>query len=189
MKLRPTFWRTCRVLASPRRLRLLGELCRCGPLNVGMASELTDLPVTTVSQCLRALQSRGLVSRQKTGRYVRYWATANPDVMHAGAVLRRLRPLLVTRERPDPAFLGDLAFAFTAFTHPRRIAVVRFLAESGACDTHRISSGTGIPAQSLWLHIDKLLRRGFVEVDKGPVYRLAEVEDALRAVLLEEALR
>ena len=75
----------------------------------------------------------------------------------------------------------------TAFTHERRIRIVRALSGS-AKPFGALLVATGIPASSLWMHLEKLQKRGFVK-SGGDHYRLAIPGNALGRALLKIAVQ
>lgn len=56
----------CKVLANPKRLRIL-DLLRDGELSVTEISERTEIPQPTVSQHLRRMSDRGVVESRDVG--------------------------------------------------------------------------------------------------------------------------
>lgn len=60
-----------RAVDSPERIRILDALCNASR-NVAELSEVTELPVRTVSHHLQILRREGLLSSTKEGRFTRY---------------------------------------------------------------------------------------------------------------------
>lgn len=179
--LHPTVWRTCRVLSSESRLKLLWKLFQEGEGSVTSLGKALGLPEPLASRYLRALNARGLISSQRRKKYVFYRPEANPEVEHAERMLTTLRN---GYDRFMP--LSLVAHQMTAFTHPRRIDIVRAL-NAGACDEAQLSIRTHISPQALYRHLKKLLGRGFIEKTGGEV-RLRSQTDELAEVLLNIAL-
>lgn len=121
----PTLWRTCRTLANHARLQVLRFLFDRGTATVGETAVACDLSMDKASLMLRQLQARGLLSAQLHGRRVVYRAVANPGVRGAS----RLTAVLRVSLRNGGTF-DEVVRALTAFTHPRRIRLVRALRRS-----------------------------------------------------------
>ncbi|VGO17251.1 hypothetical protein PDESU_05847 [Pontiella desulfatans] len=154
-ELHPTLWRTCRVIASETRLRLLWLLFRFGEVSVGELAALVSLSQPNASIQLRALQSRGLICSCRDGRFVRYFAEANLAVEHASDLLEGLRCC-----HADGISFAAIIKDSTAFTHSRRIDIVRALAlENGGMPFARLSVVAQVPPASLLRHLNKLVDR------------------------------
>jgi DNA-binding transcriptional ArsR family regulator len=179
----PTLWRTCRVLANRQRLNMLRQLFRRDGMNVSEVSGAVGMPVMVTSQYLRALNARGLIKANRVGRFVVYRATADASV-------RAAAPLLVVLRR-ELAGNGSRAVervfrAATAFTHPRRIALVRALARRPMTRLE-LAGSTGISTRALARHVKKLKDRGFL-VHDGGFYRLTSPRRVLERTLLGMAV-
>lgn len=159
MSLTPSVWRTCRMLANERRLLLLANVIRRGPLTVSHAAHLAHVPESTATLGLRALQSRGLLTSVRDSRWVRYTASPDPLVSHADSFLTMTSRAIAQGETP-----AVLVKAFTAFTHPRRICIVQALATAPLTNA-QISVCCEISPPALRRHLVKLSRRGVVAAD------------------------
>jgi DNA-binding transcriptional ArsR family regulator len=180
-ELSPTLWRTCRTLASHRRLRLLARLFECKRACVEELAADCRLVDAEASQLLRQLQARGILSVQRRGRWVFYRPKANPKVKHAAAILAAMRKALHDSEGANDA-IRDL----TAYTHPRRINLVRAMA-AGPADPAQLRAACSMSGPALYRHLDKLLRRGVVE-GRRAAYRLSRPRQPLARTLLRIAL-
>ncbi|MDF7825631.1 ArsR family transcriptional regulator [Pontiellaceae bacterium B12227] len=155
--LHPTVWRTCRALSNNKRLLLLWKLLQVGESSVSQLGDAVGLSESAASTCLRALNTRGLILAERRKKYVFYRPEANPEVEHADRFLKMMRACY------DGFMPLDLvAYHMTAFTHPRRIDIVRALNE-GPCDEVQLSIQTRISPQALYRHLRKLTARGYVE--------------------------
>jgi DNA-binding transcriptional ArsR family regulator len=67
--------RTLGALADPTRLRVAAVLASCSELCVGDTAALLGLPVKLVSHHVRTLADRGLATKQRDGRLIRYRLT------------------------------------------------------------------------------------------------------------------
>ena len=180
--LSPTLWRTCRVLANASRLRVLKTVLDHGPACVGAIARVGGVSEVSATQQLRLLQARGLLAATRQSRWVYYSASADPAVEHAAPLLAALRQAFARGvETPE------LLFALTAYTHPRRIALVRLLA-AGPASVDEMSARGGLSRVACYRHVDKLKRRGIVKLGDGNRFQLASPAFAFGAALLLEAL-
>lgn len=175
----PTLWRTCRVLANPRRLAILRALLNHPPQPVTQVAAACDLPFTTASQYLRLLQSRGLCRAVRTGKWVLYELHADRSVEGTIPLLSGLKRVLSSQTDDFEGIIRTL----TAFTHPRRIELVAHLCGSGHQSVEDLRKKTGMSSPAIFRHVDKLVRHGLVEWREGSV-RLAPPCDALAAACI-----
>ncbi len=159
--LKPTLWRTCRVLANHTQLRIFGELVREAPQTVSGVARSLQLSLPVVSQALRALEARGLLAARREGRRTHY-RLSNMSTGAAQELMRALRSAF--RRRPVP--VKSLFRLSTAFTHPRRIEIFR-AAHGHAFTLRQIRTATGISMPALLRHLEKLQTRGFVACRGG----------------------
>ncbi|MBI2437610.1 MAG: winged helix-turn-helix transcriptional regulator [Lentisphaerae bacterium] len=156
--LRPTLWRTCRVLASKTRLRVLGELRARPEQRVSDVAQRLGLSLPLASQALRALNSRGLLLARRSGPSVYYRLGANRSIAHSGRLLKTLKKTFARGKNP-----GRNVFRYaTAFTHPRRIRIIQHLRER-PMRLEEIAGATNIPLRALNRHLRKLVARGFLK--------------------------
>ncbi|MBM3889971.1 MAG: helix-turn-helix transcriptional regulator, partial [Verrucomicrobia bacterium] len=66
--LRPTLWRTCRVIANPTRLKIFALLAEQPGQTVSGVADRLKLPLSEASESLRALEARGLLTARREGR-------------------------------------------------------------------------------------------------------------------------
>jgi DNA-binding transcriptional ArsR family regulator len=148
-------------------------------------ARVLTLSAGTASQYLRILNARGLLRATRAGRRVTYRLAPDSSVHGTHAILRALRSAFIRAH--DPA---EKIFRFaTAFTHPRRIAIVRQLDGTGM-DAIEMGHRTGISREALQRHLTKLEDRGMITRRKtGPAetYRLAAVRDQFGRTLLHLA--
>jgi predicted transcriptional regulator len=164
-ELTPTLWRTCRVLANPKRLALIGALIGKPPQTVGAVAVSCGLSDAACSLGLRQIQARGLCRATRTGRWVSYALEADPRVPHAHALLSALVPAVkACRSDSEP-----LIAALTAYTHPRRLDIVSTLRRTGPCTSESLGARCGISLAALYRHLDKLERRNVLQQTKSSV--------------------
>ena len=117
----PTLWRTCRVLANPQRLACLKEVLLRPDSTVEEIAAAAALPHSKTSMGLRALQARGLLRARRHSQWTHYLPHPDPLVPCAKPILAAMRRALVTR----PLLETELRATLTAFTHPRRLSILR----------------------------------------------------------------
>lgn len=179
--LRPTLWRTCRVLANRQRLRLLLLLLRGRGMRVSALAEEAGMPVPVCSHYLRMLNARGLLTARRQGRYVSYRALPDTSQPEAVALLEAVR--LSARATASPA--AAIYRLATAFTHPTRVAIVR-LAAQGPVDERRAAAAAHCSRRAVHRHLDKLVSRRLLHRRRRG-YGLARPRDALARALIRLA--
>ena len=90
-QLRPSLWRTCRIIACESRLQLLWTIFDAGELSVCELAHRTGMGNAQASFQLRALNARGLISFRREKMRVLYRAEANPAVDFSPQLLMGLR--------------------------------------------------------------------------------------------------
>lgn len=176
----PTLWRTCRVLANHTRLQILALLHREPGLSVSVIAGRIGASLPAASQALRALESRGLLTAQRIGPRVHY----RPRLARPGEPLHDLTHAL--RETLGREHGTDEAFRIaTAFTHPRRIAMVRQLGQE-SLDAAHIRAACRVSSPAVMRHLRKLRSRG-VLIPNGHGYELAARPNRLLQALIQLA--
>jgi DNA-binding transcriptional ArsR family regulator len=179
MSYHPTLWRTCRALANERRLACLRAVLSTPGATVGEIAAAAGLPEDQASLCLRALQARGLLHSKRVSRWVRYSPTPDPLVPAAAPILEAVSHALRTRRRSS----AQLIRLLTAFTHPRRLTILRVLQLKRACAFVALARACDISQTALFRHLTKLRERGLVaEADQR--WALAQARDPLADALL-----
>jgi DNA-binding transcriptional ArsR family regulator len=176
----PTLWRTCRVVACETRLQLLWHIFQHEKLFVTELARLSGISTPTATIHLRALNARGLIIPHREKMKVFYRAEANSAVAFAPELLAALRNCCEN----DIPFKTVIRRA-TAFTHERRIELIRSLTQSEQTFDELLKT-TGMSASSLSRHSGKLKARGLIRRNRGK-YRLEKPGDELGHVLLEAA--
>lgn len=160
--LHPTVWRTLRVLANPNRLRVLQCLYQLSPQAVSQIAIKAHLSMSQASQILRALQARGLIQAERRGAWVFYIPEPNATIPYTATMAEALKPSLT----PCDADLKSIIANLTAYTHERRIHIVRAIA-TGINQRAALAENCHLCEQALGRHLDKLLRRGVVVESDG----------------------
>lgn len=161
-KLQPTLWRTCRVLANKTRLKVLNELCTRPEQRVTDIAQRLGLSLPRASQSLRTLNSRGLLLARRTGASVYYRLEADRSIRHNDRLVRAIRTTFSNETYP----VRSIFRYATAFTHPRRILIVRALRER-PLSLAEIASTTKISRRAIKRHLGKLEIRGFLKRANG----------------------
>lgn len=182
MKLKPTLWRTCRVLANRRRLRLLGALIKKPGQCVREVALRVDIPDEVASKYLRDLNARGLLRAVRAASSVLYYPDADSSVPQAHELLREIKKVYQRHEDP----IETIFHYATAFTHPRRIQIVAGLS-SGMKTPADLRGLLGISAPALVRHLRKLRSRGLVNRE-GRMYSLETEVPGLANVLMRLAV-
>ncbi len=181
--LSPTLWRTCRALANRKRLRILKRIMSEPDISVSDIARNERISMSVASEYLRALNARGLIQAKRRGRRVFYKADHDPSLPETRILLKSLQSAF--RKRPTPF---DAVFrSFTAFTHPRRIALIRAVA-SGADRIGSLTRLTRIPRRAAFRHLAKLSARDCVR-QTGGRYQCKNPSDPLTRAMMALALR
>jgi DNA-binding transcriptional ArsR family regulator len=160
----PTLWRTCRVLANERRLACLGTVLKCPGVIVEDVAEANGIPPSTTSVMLRALQARGLIAARRTSRWVAYFPHPDPLVPSAEPILDA-----VSASFGRGASYREVFREVTAFTHPRRLLILRQLQLESPMDIGMLAGRCGMSLRAAYRHTGKLAARGLVSVDRTVV--------------------
>jgi len=180
--LKPTLWRTCRALANLERLGVFQHLLKNPDQAVSDVAAALQLSESHASQILRTLNARGLLGARRDHRWVYYRVAPDPSIPESAPLIRAIKRTFDTLDEPEQSIFRDA----TAFTHPRRVLIVRTLAIQGSLTPHQIRSSTGISRQALDRHFHKLRARGFVK-RAGDQWELARPTSPLGGVLLRIA--
>ena len=156
-KLRPTLWRTSRVLANRTRLKIFSILMRQPGLPVSRVASRMGLARPIASMYLRALESRGLLEVQRQGRWVRYRLKQNPMEGSAGPLVGALA---ASMKRGGNSF-DALYRSAAVFANPGRIAVFHNVSRKPMSLT-QLRSATHLSLRTLFRHVRKLEARGFL---------------------------
>jgi len=156
--LRPTLWRTCRVIANATRLRLLWAVFEDKGLCVEEIARATGTSRENTTIQLRMLNSRGLITPVRRGKKVIYQAEANPNVDGAEELLGMLQQC-----RAEGMPVKEIIKQATAFTHSRRIALMKTVC-SFPGDFDELLETSGMSYSALQWNLSKLEARGFVKI-------------------------
>ena len=127
-------------------------------LTVGEVAARLAVAENHACEYLRALQARGLIKARRQSRWVRYVPEPDPLVPSARPLMSALRATFADGTCKD----ADMIRVFTAFTHPRRIVIVRELKRARTLSFEDLARATSISPQALYRHLDKLADRRLV---------------------------
>ncbi|HOW97144.1 MAG TPA: helix-turn-helix domain-containing protein [Kiritimatiellia bacterium] len=178
MELHPTMWRTCRVLAGPTRLRLLRQIIAEPGLPVSGLADRAALKLSRASQELRRLSSRELVQAVRQGREVRYRPYPDPQVPSASPLLAALTAAL----RRGDAMAADCRRVAAAFSHPRRIAIVRELLR-GPRPAPELAQALPMHSRTLYRHLRWLKHTGTVKEEGARFLFVPDANPLLRCIV------
>ena len=135
--LKPTLWRTYRVLANADRLRLFKAVIEnSGNLSVRDYAKLLGLAEDVASVYLRQMNARGLLGVERS--YIKVFYNLNRDRSLPKSVeLQEALKAYLTGNLAD-GWEDELVRLFKAFTHFNRLAMIIRLAE-GPATLHELS--------------------------------------------------
>jgi len=190
-----------RALANRSRIRILRLLGVLGQMNVGQIAQVTAIKLERTSAHLKILAAVGLIWRSRSGRVVGYHLAERPGHPVTAAVLQVLRRVfravtatdskeVAHADQVDSTTCSDAALfaCFTAFTHPRRLQIIRHLAREGTATSRALTSTLSMSASALQRHLEKLERRGLVRarvVGRRATYALTQGTGAVQVALLK----
>ncbi len=159
-ELKPTLWRSCRVIAHDPRLRLVRLLLPDQNRSVTDLANEANLTEGVASAYLRMLGARGLLLARPRGRNVFYSAEANPNVENAAELLNALKTAFSSGASNE-----EIIHYSTAFTHQRRIEIINALRDRKLMSSELVAR-TDIPHPSMSRHLRKLESRGMIAREK-----------------------
>lgn len=163
-----------RALANRQRIRILRLLAVIGEMRVTHIAEATKLDITLVSAHLKVLGAAGLVWKRRSGGGVHYYlpghfacAVAEEASRLLVRIFRGVREMTPERvaesDRRSSETDSDAALfaCFTAFTHPRRLQIIRYLSQRGTAGLVELAAELSMSQRACLRHLAKLERRGF----------------------------
>ena len=181
-RLQPTLWRTCRTLANRTRLQMFSLLLQKPRQTVSAVAQHLRLPLSSSSEYLRALESRGLLRAWRISRSVEYQVSSPTDAGPLKLLIPALREVFQREINPVEIIFRQA----TAFTHPQRIEVFRAV-KKGAKTCEQIHAVTRMSVWALVRHLRKLEDRGFVTYQDG-MYSAVKRTDVLGQALAQIAV-
>lgn len=181
--LKPTLWRTCRMLANTRRLMILRQLVDTEPMTLTQLAERSKLSLSACSQYTRQITARGLCRQVRRGRFAYFDLHADPAVEYASELLKALIVSLRSFPQNADSMLADL----TAYTHATRIRVVQVAAQSANVSVSELRWRLRVSEPALYRHLDKLMRRDVLQLVEPGCFCLSKPRTLLAAELLSIA--
>lgn len=157
---------------------MLHELIQHPDQTVSAVARRVNVPPAVATQYLRALNARGLLQARRAGKWEYYRPSPDKSIPGAASLLKALEETFATEEQPIEVIFRHV----TAFTHPRRLVIIRALQPRGLTKA-ALRIRTGISQSALTRHLAKLLDRGFVIVD-GFTWRCTRPKGRLAKILL-----
>jgi len=190
-----------RTLANRRRLRLLRLLAVLEECRVKQLIDATGVPAGAVSNDLRRLSSCGVIWRRRSGGAVYYRLAEEPShpltqaaIAYLTRAFRHIRerdPRLVAAcdQASSPDYSDAAIFAcFTAFTHPRRLQIIRCLSEQGKMDQTALAVELHMSHVAASRHVEKLAARALIRKqkdDRSVACELVSGGDSPRSALFQ----
>jgi DNA-binding transcriptional ArsR family regulator len=167
--------RLFRILANRRRIRIVRLLAVMGELPVLSVARATRDSVAQVSAHLGLLASVGFLWRRRSGPRVYYRLAEQPGSPLVASIVDAVRGVFAAIDGSDPRRVARASQAdsptnsdaalfacLTAFTHPRRLQVVRHLERRGSASLAELCLGLSMSPRAAMRHLDKLERRGYL---------------------------
>ena len=181
----------CRTVACHTRLKILDFLASHREVSPTDLARRLDIPLPKLSEHLRRLSASGLIQRRHSG--VRCYCVAKSpygETTLSGKLSRWLFRVFRDPSSDSSAVSGkgrvnsrsvesthQLIFnAATAFTHLRRVQILRHLETRGESDSETMTAQLKMSPSALSRHCAKLARRGVLvaqETEDGWKCRLA----------------
>jgi len=171
----------CRTIANTTRLQLLWEVFNGEELSVQDLAIQAGTSKQNASNQLRALAAKEFIRPYRGKREV-FYKPARPSA----ECVRQLLPILRkchAQSLPSQAIIHQA----TAFTHERRIQIVRCLTASDET-FESLLKRTGMTAPSQSRHLRKLLRRNVIH-KQNKAYQLSHPDSKLAQCLLKLAAK
>lgn len=170
----------CRTIAHSTRLQLLWNVFEDDERCVRDLALQAGISEPNASNQLQALKAKELIIPKRGKRKVFYEPNCQPKNLCA----KTLFPALRKYQENGISFETVIREA-TAFTHERRIQIVRCLAVSDE-PFDSLLSKTGMSTPALNRHLKKLIDRNVIQKE-GKVYKLCQPASVMARCLLELA--
>ena len=189
-ELRPTVWRTVRVLANVFRLRFLRAVFEAkGTKNVSDLAKEIGVSVSAASIYLRALNARGLVNVERKGVNVLYGDGKNRSLPEA-QLLQSAFAMVFAESKNTEDWAQNQVAMLSAYSHPLRIKMVAELLHRKPVGFMELVERVKAPKATVYRHVSKLLKASVLGVDDDGRYvlnaPLDSVESALRRLAAKE---
>ena len=189
-KLKPTLWRTYRVLANEDRLRLFkAVLENSGNLSVRDYARVLNLADDVASVYLRQMNARGLLGVERS--YIKVFYNLNQDRSLPKSIeLQEAMKEYLSGELTD-GWEDELVRIFKAFTHFNRLAMIIRLSE-GPATLHDLNRAAGIVVKSSYHHLRFLCGAGLIDIKREwhhpDIYSLKPPTHPIAKLLIKQTL-
>jgi len=194
-----------RAMSHPPRLQILRLLTVLEEQAVTELAEAMTKPQFRISASLRVLATSGLVWRRRSGTFIYYRLAEKPRRPVTRAVLDALPAIYGAIPPDDPkaiagdSLIGDLQHSddaliawFRAFTHPRRLQIIRFVHTRGSADLPLLTQALSMSSSACWRHLARLQDCGIVHIPRGNgpmIVKPAKCEDPIRQKIVHATLK
>lgn len=138
----PPLWKRLRILANPLRLEMLTDVRSRPGRYVQVIGETVRCSEVTACKHLQMLEAGGFLNSRRQGRYLFYdFASGDP-----------LAQALMDEVGRPGADLGGILKVLTAFTHERRIVIVRAL-NGQPMNAETLCAVSGISRDAVFRHL------------------------------------
>ncbi|NQT87402.1 helix-turn-helix domain-containing protein [bacterium] len=189
-----------RALANPVRMRMLRVVGVLGEQTVTQLAGAVRVEPHDVSYHVHILAMSGVLWRRRSGAFVYYRLAEEPSNEVTRAALSLLRGVFQDVRETDPRRVAEcekngasghsddsLIECFTAFTHPRRLQIIRHLSKGDASDMSSVAEALRMSLSACSRHMAKLERRKLVKLGRAGGARICESarsgNDAVTALL------
>ena len=180
-ELRPSLWRTCRVLANRRRLRIFSFLIDHPEATVSAIAKGINVPLSSTSKALRLLESRSLLMAKRSGSFVRYSVAGHNRTGRHGGLTTTLKEAFENH----PGRVNAVFSLVAVFTQPLRIEIFNAL-RGQPQSFEQVRIATGVSSRALDRHLQKLESRGFIRRRHG-CYRTVRPSNEVQRELVRLA--
>jgi len=175
--------RIFRALAYPPRLSILRTALTNPALPIRDIAAAMSMDMPMASKHVKVLAAHGIIDARPSGSFVLLHEQKLDTTQHG--LLRSLRKLLgrhlakTPLNRASAAVCPDrkaaqwddvfdaMCFDFTAYTHLRRLLILRLICQQGEADMAAFTREIGMSQRAALRQTDKLLRRGLLCATKS----------------------
>ena len=186
--------RLFRALAFARRLQIIRLITTRPGLTLGQVASETGMPMPDASRHLNLLSDHGIIDARPSGTFLLARPgspTATPHI-----VLKRIRAFMRSHlgagtataaaeavcpncHQPEWASVFEaMCFEFTAYTHLRRLLILRTLLKCEQADLLTIMREVGMSRTAARRQTDKLVRRGVLAESRSGRKQVLEIPEA-----------
>jgi len=177
-------WDMCKLLNNSKRLNLLVRIYaeKHDGLNVGLAVEDADLGQPSTSAYLRQLEDIGLIRRERSGRFVNYYANTHS----ARDAISVVADMIMERMRLNPKE-RDFAAHFPVLMNPFRLRVLHFLHERGNYPRISLCEKFDKEPRILTRDLKPAIDGGLLALSEDDIYRYLPPDEPVTRRIIELA--